>query len=116
MSDPRIISVELDEATILRRNADIEQFAGVPSTDFEPNPDIPRDREDELEDELDSLRKARRDGLGALAPVADLISGIEDIFNNAMPSLPWLLGLVALALLSWLGLRLAESRGFWVHR
>ena len=25
MSDPRIISVELDEATILRRNADIEQ-------------------------------------------------------------------------------------------
>ena len=25
MSDPRIISVDLDEATILRRNADIEQ-------------------------------------------------------------------------------------------
>ncbi|WP_445948263.1 UPF0262 family protein, partial [Sphingorhabdus sp.] len=25
MSDPRIIKVELDEATILRRNADIEQ-------------------------------------------------------------------------------------------
>lgn len=88
-----------------------EQFAGVPSTDFEPNPSIPRDREDEQEDELDSLRKARRDGLGALAPLADLVTGIEDIFNNAAPAVPWLFGLIALALLGWLGLRLAESRG-----
>lgn len=88
-----------------------EQFTGTPSSDFE-NPAPPaRDRNTGDEDELDSLRKARREGLGAFGPVADLISGVEDLFKNAAPSLPYLLVLLVIAGVLWLAVRLAESRG-----
>lgn len=102
--EPTAGQPELDRAAAV-------PFTGVPSVGDAPAPPPPSDRQTEAEDELESLRKARREGLGALAPVADLIAGVEDAFASAGPWAPYAIGLLALVGLIWLAVRLAESRG-----
>lgn len=103
--EPTAGQPELDRAAA-------EAYTGEPNPDFPDNgvPSTPKDR-DTLDDELESLRTARREGFGVLAPVADLITGFEDFFASASPSIPYALALIALVLLIWLALRIAETRG-----